>query len=485
MTTYINKKWAALLLLTVSLAFTGCKKYLDLAPKNSTYDEVFWVNGSNVQKALSGSYSMLRSAFQQDRSYFVIGDIAADNFALGGDFWNFTSFIQNGNFNFGYAPYLEGSLWNWSRFYSIINQCHLIIENTPRIPTEKFSGGEAQQRQLEGEARFLRAYVYFYMQRTWGNVILTTESLKDPQNVPSLPRATEDEIFSFIIADLERAIELLGTTETQAIASKGAGQALLAHVYAWQHDYPQAEKYADDLINSSQFEMEAIADYADIWKGNSRETIFELNMLFDAVSNEATSGFFNIFLTEPFIKNKGLNSTWSLSDYVTNELFDEEDGRFNAVIQTASGGTRYILTKYSGVDYYDANNPNTYVVSNNLVLLRLADIILLRAEARFKNGNEAGALSDLNFVRDRAGLEPSTQQGGALFNEIFDERRRELIGEGHTQFDMIRMEQLQRLFPDAYTDARIAAEGYYWPLDMRQLLPQAPLLTQNEWWKSH
>lgn len=485
MTTYINKKWAALLLIAASLAFTGCKKYLDLEPKNSTYDEVFWVNGSNVQKALSGSYSMLRSAFQQDRSYFIVGDVAADNFALGGDFWNYTSFIQNGNFNFGYAPYLEPTLWNWSRFYSVINQCHLIIENTSRIPVDKFTGGEAQQKQLEGEARFLRAYVYFYMQRVWGNVILTTESLKDPQNVPELPRAEEEEIFSFIIADLEKAIELLGAAENKALASKGAGQALLAHVHAWNHDYVQAEKYASDVINSGQYELEGITDYQDIWRGGSSESIFELNMLFDAVSNEATAGFFNIFLTEPYIKNKGLNSTWSLSDYVTGELFDEEDDRFDAVVETASGGTRSILTKYSGVDYYDANNPETYVVSNNLVLFRMADIILLRAEARFKNGNEAGALADLNLIRERAGLEPSAQQGPALFNEIFDERRRELIGEGHTKFDMIRMEQLQRLFPDAYSDARIAAKGYHWPLDMRQLLPQAPLLTQNEWWKNH
>lgn len=485
MTTYLNKKWTVLLLIIGSLTLTGCKKYLDLEPKNSTYDQVFWVNGSNVQKALSGSYSMLRSAFQQDRSYFVFGDIAADNFALGGDFWNYTSFIQNGNFNFGYAPYLEPSLWNWSRFYSVINQCHLIIENTPKIPSDKFSGGEAQQRQLEGEARFLRAYVYFYMQRVWGNVILTTESLKDPQDVPSLPRATEDEIFSFIVADLEKSVELLGTTGNKAVANKGAGQALLAHVHAWNHDYEQAERLATDLINSSQYELEAIDDYTNIWKGSSRESIFELNMLFDAVSNEATAGFFNVFLTEPFIRNKGLNSTWSLSDFVTDELFNQDEARFDAVVETGSGGTRYILTKYSGVDYYDANNPDTYVVSNNLVLLRLADIILLRAEARFKNGNAVGALEDLNLIKERAGLEPFTEQGAALFDEIFDERRRELIGEGHAKFDMIRMEQLQRLFPDAYSQARIAAKGYHWPLDMRQLLPQAPLLTQNEWWKSH
>jgi len=144
-----------------------------------------------------------------------------------------------------------------------------------------------------------------------------------------------------------------------------------------------------------------------------------------------------------------------------------------------------LLTKYLNVNYYDPNDATKYVVSNNLVLERLADIYLLRAEARFKNNNQAGALTDLNFVRQRAQLADFSGSGEDLFNEILDERRRELLGEGYNAFDIIRMGKLQYLFPDAYTTPRIAQKGYYWPLNMRTLAKQNPLLTQNEWWKGH
>src|SRR5690606_39477317 len=145
-------------------------------------------------------------------------------------------------------------------------------------------------------------------------------------------------------------------------------------------------------------------------------------------SNEATSGFFNIFLTDPFIRNKSAASSWTIGQEVSQLLFDEDEARFDT-ITTPGASSTLLLNKYRGVDYYDANNPNTYVVSNNLVLYRLADIYLLRAEARFKNGNEVGALDDLNVVRQRAKLAAFDGWGDALFNEIFDERRRELIGE--------------------------------------------------------
>ncbi len=473
-------------ILATSLTAPSCNKYLDLEPKNSTYDEVFWVNGANVSKALSGAYSLLRDAFRDTRSYFIFGDIAGGNLAVGGDYWNYNTLVESGNFRFSYAPYLESAVHNWSRFYSIINQCHLIIENTPNIDVSSFSGGEVQRNRIEGEARFLRAYVYFYLQRVWGDVILTREALKDPQNVPELGRVPQEETLTFCKDDLLKAIELLDNGEPVTVANRSAAQALLAHIYAWEHDYSNAETYANEVITTGGFALEDVENYLQIWNGHSEESIFELNMLYDAISNEGTSGFFNIFLTDPYIRSRSLNSAWPLSSEVLNNLFVEDEARADTIIKVAAGGgSSRILAKYMGVDYYDANNPNTYVVSNNLVLMRLADIYLLRAESRFKNGNESGALADLNLIRNRAKLASYSGSGDDLFNEIFDERRRELIGEGCTAFDMIRMEQHQRLYPTIYSSDRIAQQGYFWPLAMRTLLPQAPLLTQNEWWKSH
>lgn len=472
--------------LLISMVFmSSCQKYLDLEPINATYDDVFWVNGSNVEKALSGAYGMLRNAFRQDRSYFITGDLAGDNFLMGSDLWNYQSFKDDGGgLRLSNASYLEGSVHNWTRFYSIINQCNLIIENIKNIDVTKFSGGESQKKRFEGEARFLRAYTYFYIARTWGDPILVKESFKEPGNVPSLARSPESETLDFCLEDLHISLELLDNNAASTHANQGTAQALLAQLYAWRHDYINAEKFCDEVINGGIYSLENIETYKNIWKGNSNENIFELFMQFDPVSNEATDGFFNIFLTEPYIKNRQLSAVFYLSEKILN-LFPENDLRFPQIITSVFGESDHILTKYDNVDYYDPNNVNTYVVSNNLVLIRLADIILLRAEARFKNGNEGGALVDLNTVKTRAGLTTFSGIGAFLFEEIVDERRRELIGEGTFAYDAIRMQQLERLFPNSYTTARIAQKGYYWPLDLNTLLPQAPLLIQNEWWRSN
>jgi len=458
------------------LTLGACDKYLNLAPENSTYDEVFWRDADNISRAKAGAYSMLRDALRRDRSYFIFGDLAAGNFRVGGDYWNYNSLVKAGGFTFSYAPYLEGA-----------NQCNLTIEKTAEIPDGEFAGGLAEKNRHIAETRFVRAFVNFYMQRVWGDVLLVRESYSDPQNIPPIARAPQEETLAFCIADLNYAIENLDNSGGKALASKGAAQALLAHVYAWLHDYAKAEELASDVI-SSGYSLEAIQDYRKIWEGASKESIFEINMLYAASGDEFSRDFFNAFLSDPTVKGKSSGSAWYLDPEMMADYFAESEVRFDSISrQPGSDPAVKLLRKYDNVNYYQPNNNRTYAVSNNLVVLRLADIYLLRAEAYFKNGKEALALADLNTIRQRAGLPNATASGDDLFIEIFRERRRELIGEGHTQFDLIRMELLDKLaeYSDAYSAARIASQGYYWPLNMRDLLPQNELLTQNPWWKNN
>lgn len=462
----------------------GCKKQINLAPENATYDQVFWVNESNVEKATAGAYDLLRDGLRQDRGFFIFGDLAADNFLLGANYWNYETFVKNGMFNFNYAPYLENTVSDWSRFYKVINQCNLIIDNVPNIADAKFNGGKTEKDKRIAEAKFIRAYTYFYMTRVWGDVILVKEPFKDPLNIPALPRTNETEVLNFCLQDLTSATSAL-TYSNKTRANKGSVLALTAHIYAWQHNYPKAQNYCDSLINSGAYQLESVEDYRKIWAGNSKESIFELNMLYNANSEtEAKADFFNVFLAQPYIKDRSTNSTFFVDETIY-QLFDKPEVRVDTAFKPSSDGSSYLLAKYLNVNYYDSNNQANYVISNNLVLFRFADIYLLRAEARFKNGNEQGSLNDLNAIRQRAKLEDYAGSGNNLFIEILDERRRELIGEGCNAFDIIRMGQLQTLFPDQYSTERVLQKGYYWPLAMRVLAKQNPLLTQNEWWKGH
>ncbi|QQD15603.1 RagB/SusD family nutrient uptake outer membrane protein [Sphingobacterium sp. UDSM-2020] len=469
---------------------SSCGKYLNLSPQGSTYDEVFWTDGPNVEKATLGAYALLRDAVRNERSYFIFGDIGSG--MLKSTEWNYADFARAGEFRFGRAPYLENSLWDWTRFYKIINQCNLIVEHTTAMDVSLFENGEDDKNQYIANAKFLRAYTYFYMQRVWGDVLLVKETFKDPQNIPDMARSPQAETLKFCKEDLVFAAANLGQGPAKSFASKGAANALLAEVYAWEHDYVNAEKYIAETLKGG-YALEDIKDYKKIWQGNSKESIFELNMLYNDTGREWSTDFFNVFLTGADVPGKGSGSVWEIDPTLLEKKTSAEDridglrdgsARFD-LITTAfpDNSERLTLRKYDRVNFYSATDLGAYAVDNNLVLIRLADIILLRAEAYFKNGKQNLALEDLNTIRNRAGLPNITLAGDELFKEIFLERRRELIGEGTIQFDLIRMELLEEM--NNYNTDRIALQGYYWPLNMRALLPQNESLTQNPYWRNH
>ncbi|WP_276501124.1 RagB/SusD family nutrient uptake outer membrane protein [Terrimonas pollutisoli] len=482
-------KLAVCTLLVIATGFSSCKKYINLSPEDATYDQVFWQTGANVEKAVSGAYGLLRDALKDSRSHFIFGDFTTDEFVRGSDYWNYADLSFDGRNHFSYAPYLEGSVWDWTRFYGLINQCHLIVENTPKIADAKFGGGKEAKNQLLGEGHFLRAYAYFYMTRVWGDPVLTKESLKDPLNIQPQARSTETEVLDYCIEDLLKAADLMGLNHERIRADKGAAWALLAHVYAWKHDYANAKKYCDKVITEGGYSLEPIDNYGDIWKGSSNESIFELFMQYDQVSNEASSGFFNAFLYEPIVK-KGINTAWAVNNDYSNPLFGTgQDDRPGKIFTAGQGTNKLMLIKYANINYYDPNRPNTYVVDNNLVLLRLADIHLLKAEASVKLNDESTARDEVNIIRQRANASLLLPADVCNMDTVLNERRKELYGEGCIFYDNIRMiltnPDYANQLPDPYSAERVAKKGYYWPLSMRSLLPQDQLLTQNEWWKNH
>jgi hypothetical protein len=208
-------------------------------------------------------------------------------------------------------------------------------------------------------------------------------------------------------------------------------------------------------------------------------------MQYDQRSNEATGHFFATYLFAPVLRTRGSVQAWKPNEDLVNNLFDTTvDARYKKVF-TLGIGDILMLTKYANVLFYDDNQRDKFVVNNNLIVYRLADILLLKAEAASKQGKDGPAKIALNKVRNRAGLSDVTAAGNALFYEILDERRREMFGEGTLAYDFIRMDVLNYLFSDVYSQDRIAAKGYYWPIDLRKYKAQNPLITQNEWWKNH
>ena len=499
-------------LLAVCLINTSCKKYIYQAPITSTYGTEFWTSQTSVEQATAAMYGQLRSSLRKDGSYFINGDLASGNFLPAAGQWNYQTIRAGSNppFNFSYVPYLEGSLQNWSRFYQLIAQCNLILQNVPKMSSALFTN-EGKKNAYLGEALFMRAYTYFYITRIWGDPVFVNQTYDDVDygKIPPIARTPENIVLDSCIGDLKKAAAYLGYSggdpAKSVRANKGTVSALMAHIYAWKHDYANAQVACQDVITAGGYSLEPITTYANIWKGqSSSENIFELSMNYNPndpnFSNqndwaEAQFDFFATFVKGPIVDNRKSQCWLSPDGGFLGYMDSVNDKRYKAVLQhiPATGGDAagYMLHKYTGFNYQKPDTKTLPYMDNSLVLFRLSDIILLDAEALASTGNLPDARTALAQTETRAGIPdyqyPTNQYD--MMDEIITERGRELIGEGQWYYDLIRTDAAQGwLVGVGYPGngrTNSTNKGYYWPLDMGTLFPQDNLLKQNPWWATH
>jgi starch-binding outer membrane protein, SusD/RagB family len=509
------------LLIVVITTAVSCKKTLYEAPITSTYGKAFWTSQKAVEQATLAMYGQLRSSLRSEASFFINGDLVSGAFIPEAGQWNYQTLRASSSpaYNFSYVPYLQNALQNWSRFYRVIAQANLILQNVPKMEARLFESETVRNRYI-AEALFMRSYTYFYMIRIWGDPVFVTQTYDDIDygNIPPVARTAEGIVLDSCIGDLKRAAQYSNFTGGDVAktirANKGSISALLAHIYAWKHDYTNAHFYCQEVINKGGYTLEPMATYTNIWKGQtSNESIFELYMKYNANDpnsnpvNEDQASWrevqFNFFGT--FIKqdsgidiNKG--QCWISPDGgMVDDFYDGSiDKRYNAVwknIPATNGDVSgYVLLKYTNFKYQKPDTKTLPYLDNNLVLFRLADIILLDAEAMASTGNLSGAKLALAKTEDRAGdtsyLNPANQGKDELLFEITRERGRELVGEGTWYYDLIRTQDTQDWlgyvgYPATDDRLKKTQKGYYWPLDMGTLFPYDNLLTQNPYWATH
>lgn len=521
---YIKYGKTGLSLLFGFLILSSCNKQLNDGPINSTYGEKFWKSEKSVQQATLAMYGQLRSCLRfapgenlGEPAHFVFGDLVAGVFlpASADVFLNYGLRAQptasSKAWNFSYVPYGESAVHDWSRFYQLIAQANLIMKQVPEMPLELFSS-EAMRDRYVAEALFMRAYAYFYMIRVWGDPVYVSDTYDDVDygNIPPIARSAENIVIDRCLADLEKAATTLAYTGGDPAqvtkASKGSVYALMAHMAAWKKDFDKTDEYCKKVINEGGYSLENISTYNNIWKGmSSRENIWEVAMQYNAndpnflAGNawaEATFNGFAHFLKGAIIDNRRV-SCWiaPAGGLFDRELFDTaKDARYRKIAsyQLAIGGDQagYMLTKYTNFIYQSPDAKRNPYINNNMVLLRLSDIILLDAEALAYKGNLAGAAALVKQTEDRAGITnyQTVTRADDMIDEVIRERGRELIGEGTWYYDLIRTEEkLGWLVKIGYPSNRVtpAAKGYYWPLNMTTLFPLNNLLTQNPYWSAN
>lgn len=446
------------LLLAAALCVTGaaCDDAIDYTPENEITGEAYWKNQDDVKAYLSGTYNRFRSnvnttLYGEDRSDYWASSITGR-----------ISTAWSQNLNESNAP-------EWTGFYNTLYHCNLLLQ---QIPTINFVNA-AEKDRIQAQAHFIRAYIYFLLAKTWGDVPLVLEPVEGTD--PLLPsRAPVQEVFDQINEDINQAIALfpeagfvtgqgqLGKNQ----ASKPAAYALLADVKMWTAKVlggGDADlEAAIEAINQVEISgVSLLPEFSNVFASTNRknaEIIFSLYMNFTEPPNPTTSNGSQMYarLTNPTavqgiqsfdnaseiayaISGPNADPGYQPSTEVKNLLSvypnDKRkkasyiDGLQNGVV-TYAFGNKFRGTQFQGDRYFD----------DDIVIYRWADMLLLRAEAKAALNSTSDAIADLNLVRVRAGIGSyaGPTDKSTVEKEIVDERGRELFHENKRWWDLVR-----------------------------------------------
>jgi len=498
----IITKIGVLIAVATAVTVSSCKKLLYEEPKDAPYEQTFWQSSRDVRSAIAGNYAMMRSAItNKNNRYFMYGDAIAKNYFTIQYSGDGLEGIQGGDFTFQYNL---NTLANYTLYYKSIAMSNLILKKVNAMSDTQLSGEDdpAQFRNsVIGQAYFLRALSYFMMVRVWGDVPLVTEAYDDPINAPQLPRSSKSEVMKLIENDCKKAINLLSwnytnTGDAKVTANKGSVYALLAHLYLWRAtmldvsvdapnltDVNSADTTINTLIAKGGYALTDTANYKNTFIGRSSEGIFEINISENTLEG-SNSSIGSYFLNENYIKGYGNNPRFYTTPlYLNNHFETTTDIRYKKGFDLANPD-KPMSIKYSNVTYRNPGQKLDPYLSNNIIIFRLGDLKLLKAEIALYKKDAATAIGIINDFRKRNDPNPVLIPSGSSVDQVMDEyayeRGKEMYLEGHLFYDLLRTRRYG-LIVDWLTESRFRREGFYWPVDPA-LFRNNPLLKQTPYW---
>lgn len=478
-----------ILFLGLLIGVYSCDKFLDLKPKsegifieNQSSDSVLFKSASDAEAALTGVYGDFRNEYFE-LDYFVNGDAQSDDAYAGAD--------NPANFQIDdYA--IDASNANvsrdWAYLYSTIGKANTVINNVNAVTDPELTAD--RKKQMISEASFIRAFMYFELVRLWGDVPLqltevksvSAENLEEVYPLLFPSRKPAAEVYQQIIADLETALpNVKVSASNKTIITKGAVNTLLAKVYATiePHDWNKVLQYCNDVIAGP---YSLLPEYDQLWDNsqeNSAESIFEIN--YEGTSSSGNWGV-NMF--------KGID--WKKFNIPSNDLVAAFDNEGDLVRKNSSITFMDVTGHWQDNHWPQDNYPfiNKYRATDqpspqNYIFYRLADVILLKAEALNELGDLAGAAALVNQIRSRVDLPnttASTQEAMRL--AIEKERRLELAFEGVRWYDLKRTGRAITVinavsnFGPVSMSYDLTENRLFWPIPQSELDKNSKL-TQN------
>jgi len=455
---YINNLYKkAFLLMLMLCPIVSCKKLIDAdLPTDSVKATQAFSNDNAATSSVMGVYALMNT--DNTPINFANGGLGV----LGGLYSD-----ELNSFTGSYSDYATSKVLSdfdpgfWSRGYSTIFKANACINGILAS-----SGMSASAKsQLLGESYFLRAFCYFNMVNMYGDVplVLTTDYLAN-SSVPRVPKAN---VYDQIVADLtesEKNLSATYVTTERVRVNKLAASALLARVYLYMKNYTAAETKATEVIGNAQYSL--VNNPANAFLKGSTEAIWQLMpVLVTNPYNDAMDAYFYL----PTIFNR---PSYTITDDLFNSFEASDLRKTNWIGQYTYLGKIYNYpAKYKAAGVTPA--------PEYMIVLRLAEQFLIRAEARAQLNNLSGSQDDLNVIRKRAGLgnTPATTIAD-IIPAIARERRVELFAEyAHRWFDLSRTGRMDAVI-SALKPTTWKSTGTVWPIPKNEILLN-PAMIQN------
>jgi starch-binding outer membrane protein, SusD/RagB family len=469
----------------------SCKKLIEINPPTKTIStEKVFESPEMVDAALAGLYSQLitgvGSMTFSNGGFTIYTGMSSDELVNA----NSTNDAEDYQFLSNKININNGVPGNsiWVPAYQVIYNANAIIEGINNSRSQNLT--DSLRKQAIGEARFVRAFCYFYLVNSFGDVplVLTTDYTK----TSLMERTPAAGVYTQMISDLEDAQAKLGTdyaiTNGERIRpNKWAATALLARVHLYTKHWDEAEKNATAVINAGLFTLPAEPEKTFL--KNSQEAIWQL--MLNAINIQPGNVTWEGKNMVPLVRYTSIDPanqpiymdpdnftaaapylipTYYLTAQLASafEAGDKRKAKWTDSLPTPAiapynGTTLYFAFKYTE-QQSQANGP----IPQYYVVLRLAEQYLIRAEARAQLNNTAGAAEDINIIRGRAGLTNTTASTKeTLLDAVAQERRVELFAEwGHRWLDLKRTQK---------ADQVLSQLAYKQPWQTTQLLYPIPV----------
>ena len=462
--------------LLLALGIYSCEdKFLDQEENYLIDSENYFNSEDDYYLALVGAYDLLQATYVNN----LLGEIASDNTLCGGESaTDVVGFQQIDDMTHTPVNSNLRDVWNW--MFAGVKRTNYFLEFQNKTD---FDGREM----MVAEVRFLRAYYHFELVKWFGGIpvkeydsaLLGQGKRFAPGDETSIPRYSAQEIYALIESDLNFAMNTLQYAAPQTgRVTKGAAQALLGKAYLYQDKFSEAANVLEDLIQNGPYQL--ASDYAQIFEldgENGVGSVFEVQYTdgegagfgcLQCSEGNVAVGFMGIRNHTGPVYDSGYSFNVPVQEAF--DAFATGDARRDASILdiiawSNDTGAEYV-EGYEHTGFYtrkylprkgDQNIGDQNLTNpNNYRSIRFADVLLMAAEALNRGGvDDTQALIYLNQVRERAFGNSNSNisaTGSALTDAIWEERRLELMGEGHRFFDLVRTGQAASAIEGFVTD---------------------------------